>query len=185
MALAGVLAVLASAAGEQPAALYNLDNSAGSWQTYVDPPGAPVLPILQSVTGPSLDGLALHPGRLAAPIGLPDPSPCGAATACQGIDPHPAAAGFQLSTRSGGRSTANPIQAIEFTQSGWRDGLRWERAVQWQNVGDGTPQQGDPPNWRLWNGAGWEPLRRRQLLAPDVWHTLVVWGTIDDQGQAR
>lgn len=185
LALAGVLAMLASAAGGQPAALYNLDNSAGLWQVYVDPPGATVYPILENVASPSLDGVALHLGLLAAPIGLPDPSPYSAVMAYRNLDPQPAATTFQLSTRFRYRSTANPIQAIEFTQSKWQDGLRWEWAVQWQNVGDGTPQQGDPPNWRLWNGTRWEPLGRRQFLAPDVWHTLVLKGTVDDQGQAR
>jgi len=37
------------------------------------------------------------------------------------------------------------IQALEFTVSAWRQGQRYEWALQWQNVGAGAPQ------WRYWD----------------------------------
>ena len=66
------------------------------------------------------------------------------------------------------------IQALEFTASEWRDGQRHEFALQWQNVGVGTPR------WRYWDPRHtidrWRGLNIPAVLEAGQWHTLRLEG---------
>ncbi len=73
---------------------------------------------------------------------------------------------------------AAPVQALEFTTSKWEKNQRWEWAFQWEHVGDGGPQQGIAPSWRLWSGSVWLNTGLTQQLTPGTWHTLHFTGTI-------
>lgn len=78
-------------------------------------------------------------------------------------------------------------QALEFTISSWTGTERYEWAVQWENVGDGSQWQGDPPAWRIWthqtidsNYPDWLPIINagNKCLSEDEWHTLRLEGRI-------
>ncbi len=73
-----------------------------------------------------------------------------------------------------------PIQALEFSMNKWMGDLRWEWALQWEQVGDGTAEQGIPPAWRVWTGDTWKNTGIQQYLKPNVWHQLSMVGVITD-----
>ena len=75
-------------------------------------------------------------------------------------------------------SNATPVQALEFTTSKWENNQRWEWALQWEHVGDGGPQQGAAPTWRLWTGSSWQDTGVTQQLSAGTWHTLHLTGDI-------
>jgi hypothetical protein len=78
-------------------------------------------------------------------------------------------------------SEVPPIQALGFTLS-WGKGS--EKAIlQWQQIGDGTSQQGTPPNWRVGNGTDWQYLKKgkeqvNQELMMGRWYTFDLKGEI-------
>ncbi len=72
----------------------------------------------------------------------------------------------------------NPAQGLEFTMDKWVNGVRWEWALQWQIVPDGTSLAGAPQSWRVWNGSNWQPLNVTQNLDINTWHTLHLYGEI-------
>lgn len=71
-----------------------------------------------------------------------------------------------------------PVQALEFTMNKWVNNVRWEWALQWQVVPDGTASQGAPETWRVWTGSSWQSLNVQQELSINKWHTLHLYGTI-------
>ena len=73
---------------------------------------------------------------------------------------------------------STPVQALEFTTSKWEKDQRWEWAFQWEHVGDGGPEQGAAPTWRLWSGTGWLNTGLTQQLSAGTWHTLHFTGSI-------
>ncbi len=72
-----------------------------------------------------------------------------------------------------------PIQALEFTMNKWSHNVRWEWALQWQAVPDGSRREGNGESWRIWNGTHWQDIKIQQSLAADTWHTLDLNGTIE------
>jgi hypothetical protein len=76
---------------------------------------------------------------------------------------------------------ASKIQAIEFSCSIFARPYRYEWALQWENVGDGTANQGNPPTWRIWNGSVWFPLDIKADLEPETWHHLRLIRMIEDE----
>jgi hypothetical protein len=59
------------------------------------------------------------------------------------------------------------IQAIEPAINKWGVDLRYEWALQWQNVSDGSGSLEDSPAWRIWSGTEWFDTGHSQLLEPD------------------
>ena len=70
------------------------------------------------------------------------------------------------------------VQAIEFSVNKWSKTERFEWALQWENVGDGSAQEGIAPTWRIWTGIGWQDTGVTQRLAGDKWHSLRLRGNI-------
>jgi beta-glucanase (GH16 family) len=73
------------------------------------------------------------------------------------------------------------VQALEFTMSKWSQGLRYEWAVQWENVGAGAPK------WRYWGHPDpnkpeepldWVDLDIAGELSREEWHHLILEGEI-------
>ncbi len=77
-------------------------------------------------------------------------------------------------------SEVPPIQALEFTLS-WGKGPIYSKAIlQWQQIGDGKQQQGNPPNWRIgpdpYTSSGWDDLKQGQQLIVEKWYTFDLEG---------
>ena len=178
--LALILAAqFANAHGAAAAAPFtDLDNAADQWEMWIDPPGRYAEWELGGVSNPSVDGRAVRMGLLGgdASTGL---------HAYRSLPAVPSARTFQMSLKFRYASSANAIQAIEFSLSKWQNNKRWEWAVQWQNVQDGSSEQGEPQSWRLWDGDSWINTGAAQQLAPDRWHTFTLTGEIDRNGQVR
>jgi uncharacterized protein YjbI with pentapeptide repeats len=80
-------------------------------------------------------------------------------------------------------SEVPPIQALEFTLSWGKGPIYTKEILQWQQIGDGTPQQGSPPNWRVGNGTDWQYLKQgkeqvKQELMVGKWYTFDLKGEI-------
>ncbi len=92
---------------------------------------------------------------------------------------------FSPATTFNNQSGESVIQALEFTMSAWREGKRYEWALQWQNVGAGAPQ------WRYWDPSRAAAERWVALpgtIAPELsaheFHTLTIRGEIRN-GKSR
>ena len=72
------------------------------------------------------------------------------------------------------------IQALEFTMNKWSQNQRWEWALQWQVVPDGSSFQGKAETWRVWDGAHWQDIEVQQTLSAAAWHTLDLYGIIEN-----
>lgn len=83
---------------------------------------------------------------------------------------------FHPATTCNNQTAPSAVQALEFTDSKWSGGKRWETAVQYRNVGNGAP------GWRYWNphasGDPWVALPITQCLTGDSWHRLRLTSTI-------
>ena len=73
---------------------------------------------------------------------------------------------------------AEPIQGLEFTMNSWVNDVRWEWALQWQVVPDGSATQAPPNGWRVWTGSVWQNIQVTQDLQENTWHTLHLYGDI-------
>lgn len=152
-----------------------LEDQSSYWGVYIDPPWRSVRARIQNAPSPSIDGRALK-------ITLSGGQPYTGLHVYRNLMHAPAsprARYFRLEMRYRFGPSQRPIQALEFTMSVWRGYQRWEWALQWERVPDGTAQQGMPPTWRIWTGFTWDNLGVRQHLAADRWHSLVLWGDID------
>jgi hypothetical protein len=162
-------------------AAIHLDDASSAWGIYIDPPTKTAQAAVAGVTRPSVDGKALQ-------IALKGGQPYTGVHVYRNLMGAPQTAGarsFALSLRFRYDPSASPVQALEFTMSKWRNHRRWEWALQWERVGDGTAQQGQPPTWRLWNGTGWQNIGVRQDLAANRWHTLSLSGLISTGQRVR
>ncbi len=151
-----------------------LDNDASRWQGWVEN-GTGTWDV-RNVSKPSLDGRALR-------IAFKGDEPYVNIHAYSTLPPAPGASAFELYTSfyfGSSRSGGTPVQALEFCANKWQSGQRWEWALQWQQVGDGSSEQGRPPNWRVWTGSNWQDTGLTQPLAPNTWHTLTLAGHIVD-----
>lgn len=165
----------------------DLDDDASQWHAYIDPPSKHATPVVMNVTDPTVDGqraLRLGIGEGGDPY-----------TGVQGyrtLPPVPTALAFYMSffwrfsaTTFNNHDQMNVfapsrVQAIELTMNKWTPQGRFEWALQWENVGDGTPEQGNPPAWRLWDGSTgtWRDTGISQALAGEQWHTFSLLGEI-------
>ena len=73
------------------------------------------------------------------------------------------------------------VQALEFSLSKWHQGVRYELALQWQNVLSGAGQA----RWRYWDPSlpetdRWLPINPAipQCLSGNEWHTLTLEGDL-------
>lgn len=80
------------------------------------------------------------------------------------------------------------VQALEFTISTWVGEKRYEWAVQYENVTDGSTLAGEAPTWRVWthhptipDSLTWVPIAGagRQCLQERTWYHLVLGGNLD------
>lgn len=141
----------------------NLDD-ASQWHIFYS--GGSAKANLTNVARPSMDGKALE-------VSLVSGSPYVGIHAYRELPPT-AATTFDLNL-SFYFTTTTPIQALEFSMSKWVNGQRWEWALQWENIGDGTP-----PPWRLWTGNNWQDIGVTQQLDTNKWHTFHLKGDISN-----
>lgn len=84
---------------------------------------------------------------------------------------------FSPPTTYNNQGSPSGVQALEFTMNSWVGGLRYEWALQWENVGSGAPQ------WRYWDPASasrWVSLGLPGTLSGETWHRLLLEGSIQD-----
>lgn len=74
---------------------------------------------------------------------------------------------------------ASIIQMIEPAMNIWNGAERFEWALQWQNVADGSSEDLGAPAWRVWNGHSWEYTGISQRLEPNQWHHLELIGSLE------
>jgi len=156
--------------------VFDLDESAGDWAIYEEgnPEG-----VIENVTTPSLDGLALR-------CGITGGDPYSNIHCYTNLEAVPEATDFELGlsfwvdeTTCNNEGSPSVVQALEFTMDQWKDEVRYEWALQWQNAGEGAPQ------WRYWDPHQtdqWVALDPplEQCLASEAWHDLVLVGAIVD-----
>jgi hypothetical protein len=148
----------------------DLDDDASQWGIYQD--GGTVDGALSSTTTPSLDGSALL-------VALQGGQPYTGLHAYRNLPQvNPLASQFTL-TLSFQFTSLSSIQALEFTMNTWVKDVRWEWAVQWEHIGDGSSQQGTPPTWRLWTGTSWQDIGLVQSLTAGSWHHLRLVDSIE------
>ncbi len=148
----------------------NLDNDASQWGVYIDPPTKKATWSLDNVSTPSLDSTALRAALLGG-------DPYTAIHVYRNLAPVCSGTNFEMELHFC-FTPLTAIQGLEFTMNKWNGGKRWEWALQWQRIGDGGPEQGSPPNWRLWTGSLWKDTGIGQELAADEWHHLRLVGGI-------
>jgi hypothetical protein len=161
-----------------------LDEDASKWSVFAE--GSPTW-ALNNVASPSLDGRSL---RCAITGGQPNSN-----VHCYiNLPADPTSNRFTLgmsflyrpaSSFNDAGGVPSIVQALEFTMNKYYHGLRYEWAVQWDNVNDA----GDTgaPKWRYWGRANpadplkWLDLGISGSLAPEPqWHTLKLDGEIID-----
>lgn len=146
----------------------HLEDDASQWGIFYD--GGNALAKLEQVSQPSVDGSALK-------ISLISGQPYTGIHAYRNLPANETATTFDL-TIFFYFSSATPMQALEFTMSTWVNDQRWEWALQWEHIGDGTPQQGNPPTWRLWTGSSWQNIGVSQQLSAETWHMFHLKGDL-------
>ncbi len=152
-----------------------VDNDASQWSTYLE--GTPT-PVLENVSSPSLDGISLR-------CGIAGGTPYSNVHCYRNLPAEPQSKVFTLYTSfyyqpiSSFNNESEPsiVQGLEFTMNKWDQELRYEWALQWENVGDGAPK------WRYWDPnqpSQWVDLGIVESIAGEQWHTLVLEGEILD-----
>lgn len=170
-------------------AIYDLDQDVEDWGIFCEEPapGGWLTWNLTNTSTSSLDGSSLQCSIMGG-------APYSNIHCYRNLLPEPQAGGFTLtipflftSTQSAGIGVCNGpdsvVQALEFTMSKWRQGIRHEFALQWQNVGPGAPQ------WRYWDPhqpESWVAFNPQlpTCLATGQWHTLILTGEIS-QGRVH
>jgi hypothetical protein len=161
-----------------PAATYmDLDEDASQWHGYEE--GNPLWS-KSNVTDPSLDGRSLRCALLGGDPysnihcyrNLPADSTS---------DLFSLSMAFQYRPTSTFNNAGGPsvVQGLEFTMSKWENGLRYEWALQWENVGTGAPK------WRYWDPTQPDPNKWVDTgvsggINGMVWHTLTLEGEISN-----
>ena len=152
-----------------------LDEDESKWYIYTDGEGIPTSAV-NNVSNPSLDG---HSLRCAITGG----DPYSNVHCYRNLPAEPTSNFFTLSlsfyyqpassfNNVGGDSI---VQGLEFTMNKWDQGLRYEWALQWDNVDNGAPK------WRYWDPAHsprWVDLGISGSIAGEQWHTLTLEGEI-------
>jgi hypothetical protein len=156
-----------------------LDENESMWGIYTDGLGAPTWEI-NNASNPSLDGNSL---RCAITGGEPYSN----VHCYRNLPAEPTSNLFRLSmsfyyqpsstfNNEGGDSI---IQGLEFTMNKWDQGIRYEWALQWDNVDQGAPK------WRYWDPTHltnqWvDVLGISSPVTGEEWHTLLLEGDIFD-----
>ena len=160
----------------------NLDDDASKWGVFTEVPTPGTPPPtwqLNNVPSPSQDGSSLR-------CALTGGNPYSNVHCYRNLPADPASNLFRLSmsfyyqpgstfNNVGGPSV---VQALEFTMNKWHQSLRYEWALQWDNVDPGAPK------WRYWGRAtpagplDWFDLGITGSLAGQQWHTLELEGEI-------
>jgi hypothetical protein len=160
----------------------NLDEDASQWGVFPEVPNQDTPPPtweLNNVSSPSLDGRSLR-------CALTGGHPYSNIHCYRNLTADPASNVFTLSmsfyyqpastfNNIGGPSV---VQALEFTMNKWHQGLRYEWALQWDNVDTGAPK------WRYWGRKtlggplDWFDLGIAGSLAGKKWHNLKLEGEI-------
>ena len=80
------------------------------------------------------------------------------------------------STFNNANGVPSIVQGLEFTMNKWQNGLRYEWALQWDNVDPGA----GAPKWRYWDpaSADWFDAGISGGITGGGWHTLVLEGGI-------
>lgn len=141
----------------------NLDDDAAQWGIFYD--GGSAKATVTNVPQPSVDGTALEASLLSG-------QPYVGIHVYRNLPLADTATSFELSL-SFRFPNATSIQALEFTMNTWVNNQRWEWALQWENIGDGSP-----PPWRLWTGSAWQSIGMTQQLSINTWHKLHLKGNI-------
>jgi hypothetical protein len=84
---------------------------------------------------------------------------------------------YQPSSTFNNEGGASIVQGLEFTMNKWDQGLRYEWALQWDNVDSGAPK------WRYWDpthSPKWVDLGISGPVTGEEWHTLTLEGDILD-----
>jgi len=150
-----------------------LDEDASAWNVYIE--GNPSW-ALSNVTSPSLDGRSL---RCAITGG----NPYSNVHCYRNLPAEPKSNVFSLSLSfyyqptSSFNNVGEPsiVQGLEFTMNKWDQGLRYEWALQWDNVDLGAPK------WRYWNpelSPNWIDVGISGPIIGEQWHTLMLEGGI-------
>jgi hypothetical protein len=143
----------------------NLDDDASQWGIFYD--GGSAIATVTNVAKPSVDGNALEASLLSG-------QPYVGIHVYRNLPPADTATIFELSfSFRFPNTTPIHIQALEFTMNIWVNNQRWEWALQWENIGDGSP-----PPWRLWTGSAWQSIDVTQQLSINTWHKLHLKGNI-------
>jgi hypothetical protein len=153
-----------------PSAASNLDDDAAQWGIFFS--GGTGIAHVTNVPTPSVDGNALQ-------ISLKSGKPYTGVLAYQNLSPDSIANTFDLELLFYFSDLAS-IQALEFSMNQLMNSERWEWAMQWQHIGDRSPQQGSPPNWRIWTGTRWQDSGVMQKLTAHVWYHFHLQGNIVD-----
>ncbi len=160
----------------------NLDDDASAWGVFTEVPTPGTPPPtwqLNNVSSPSQDGRSLR-------CALTGGQPYSNVHCYRNLPADPGSNLFTLSMSfyyqpaSTFNNVEGPsvVQALEFTMNKWHQGLRYEWALQWDNVDTGAPK------WRYWGRetpAGtldWVDLGITGSLQGQEWHTLELEGEI-------
>ena len=164
-----------------------LDEDASKWGGYVDADGQGIPTWeMNNVSSPSLDGNSL---RCAITGG----DPYSNIHCYRNLDAEPTSNFFTLSMSffyqpaSSFNNVGGPsiVQGLEFTMSKWDQGLRYEWALQWNNVNNSCDT--GAPDWLYWDPADlcqWIDFGTGYTVAGGQWHPLILNGEILD-GQVR
>jgi hypothetical protein len=76
------------------------------------------------------------------------------------------------------------VQALEFAMNQYIQNVRYEWAMQWEQLG---PAGDGHPQWRIWTGSTWASIGFSDQLSPNTWYPLQIDGdiTTDSQGQPQ
>lgn len=147
----------------------DLGDDTSKWNTFL--PGDKKAQVLSEVTEPSFDGNAL---QVSNPGGDPNTNVAASYTWPQNYTAHT----LQLSLCFY-LTDLTPVQALTFSVSRWVNNQRYEISLQYEAVGDGSPQQGTPPTWRIWTGQNWQLTQIGQKpLIEGKWYWLDLQGEI-------
>jgi hypothetical protein len=161
--------------------LSKLETEPDQWKIWVDPGDAP--PDAVWYDAPALVEDGSHPALKIAING--GTRPYTHIHAYRTLEALPAATRFTLKmdwkfsdTTWNNEGAASTIQMIEPAMNTWTGSERYEWALQWQNVADGSDQDGDAPAWRIWNENSWQATGFSQRLEPNRWHRLQLDGSL-------
>lgn len=155
--------------------MHNLDNYASDWGVYCE--GSPTW-IKENTSLPSIDGESLR-------CSITGGASYSNVHCYQNLLSDPTASTFTLTssfwisptTTCNNQTTPSIVQGLEFSISKWYQSMRYELALQWQNVGSGAPQ------WRYWDPHQSQPWvavnpALTQCLKAGQWHTIKLEGEI-------